>query len=330
MRKSTFLPCLCVLLIFCFACAASPATDPTPTQAPPVAVLLENSPTPTPMATPVPTDPPPTIPPTVTLFELTFSTDAETINLDGIPMENTDALAAALVNFPNLTRVEMDNTGLTDDAIGELTYTFPHIRFVWTIQLRYSRYKLKTDVTAYTTYVSPAAGYPRLTSADVESLKYCTDLMALDLGHNSIDDISFLASLTKLEILILCDNRVSDISVLRNLSELSYIELMMNRVTDVSPLAALTKLRDLHLGSNEISDFSPLYTCTQLERLWVPSQFRDRFPTETAEALKAHLPDCTFMFNYASDDRDNGVWRTHERYDWMKAIFRAGTMAPKL
>ena len=331
----------CILLIaalgLCLACNGSgsaelgPTLQPLPSETPlPIVIEAIPTPAPTPEPTEAPTEAPPTLPPTITLFGREFDTSAETINLDGVPMENTDALFDALRYFPTLTRVEMDNTGLSDDQIGELTYAFPQIRFVWTIQLRYTRYKLKTDVTAYTTYVAPAAGYPRLTSADVESLKYCTDLMALDLGHNSISDLSFLEPLKKLEILILCDNRVSDISVLESLKELSYIELMMNKVTDVSALATLPKLQDLHLGSNLISDFSPLYTCSQLQRLWVPSQFGNTFPKDSRAALEENLPDCTFMFNYEKGDGDNHIWRTHPRYDWMKAIFRAGTVAPKV
>jgi len=301
--------------------------EPTGT---PILVLATQAPTPSPDLTAVPTEAPPTLPPTVTLFGQEFDTSAELINLDGVPMENTEELFAALPSFPNLTRVEMDNTGLTDDQIGELFYAFPQIRFVWTIQLRYRRYKLKTDTTAYTTYVTPSHGYPRLTSEDVQSLRYCTELMALDLGHNSISDISFLEPLTKLEILILCDNRVSDISVLEGLKELSYIELLMNKVTDVSVLATLPKLLDLHLGSNQITDFSPLYACKQLQRLWVPSQFASTFPKESRAALEENLPDCVFMFNYASNDGDNHIWRDHPRYHWMRAIFHAGTVAPKV
>ena len=258
------------------------------------------------------------------LFDRYFSTDAVTVNLDNVPMENTDELFAALPCFHALTRVEMDNTGLTNDQIGELFYAFPGVRFIWTIQLKYPRYRIRTDCRAYSTYVKPAEGFARLTSEDVQALKYCTDLMALDLGHNAISDISFMESLTKLQILILCDNRVTDISVLEFMPELEYAELMMNGITDVSVFQKLPKMLDLHLGSNKIRDFSPLYSCQQLKRLWVPSQFGEAFTSSRQKEIQAQLPDCFIFFNYGP--HGSSPWQDDPRYAWMRAIFKAGTL----
>ena len=46
----------------------------------------------------------------------------------------------------------------------------------------------------------------------VSGLQYCTDLIALDLGHNGIDDLSWLEPLQNLQLLILSDNRMKDIT----------------------------------------------------------------------------------------------------------------------
>ena len=68
--------------------------------------------------------------------------------------------------------------------------------------------------------------YVRLTSADIEVLKYCTDLQALDLGHQAITDISVIGDyLTQLRILILVDNKVNDLTPLSKLKHLHYLEL---------------------------------------------------------------------------------------------------------
>ena len=64
-----------------------------------------------------------------------------------------------------------------------------------------------------------------MTSKDIQVLKYCTDLQALDLGHQRITDLSVIGNYLKdLRILILADNKVSDVSPLANLKHLHYLQ----------------------------------------------------------------------------------------------------------
>ena len=69
-------------------------------------------------------------------------------------------------------------------------------------------------------------------------LKYCTDLRALDIGHQAITDLSVIGEhLTELRVLIIADNKVTDLTPLSNLRHLHYLEFFVNRVSDLSPLA---------------------------------------------------------------------------------------------
>lgn len=52
-----------------------------------------------------------------------------------------------------------------------------------------------------------------------------TNLTELNLGYNSISDISALANLTKLTHLDLCNNNICDISALSNLTDLIKLDL---------------------------------------------------------------------------------------------------------
>ena len=110
-------------------------------------------------------------------------------------------------------------------------------------------------------------------------------LSKLDLGNNSLTDVSFIADLTPyLELLDLSGNDItgSDLAFLENaggmvqlgldsidLSEcqLSFCENMQDlesllarncNLTDISGIQNCTKLRYIVLGFNEISDVSPL------------------------------------------------------------------------
>ena len=66
-----------------------------------------------------------------------------------------------------------------------------------------------------------------------------TRLTDLQLGKNSISDISPLAELTQLTSLSLGGNSISDISVLAGLTQLESLGLSNNDISDVSPLLAL-------------------------------------------------------------------------------------------
>ncbi|MDR1564649.1 MAG: hypothetical protein LBS74_06795 [Oscillospiraceae bacterium] len=255
-----------------------------------------------------------------TIYGKTFATNAETINLDKSEITNLDEFKKSISYFKNLKRAEMNDCGLSNDQMGELVEMYPETKFVWTI--KFSRYRVKTDAIAFSTAVTPGVNSPHLKFKNVEGLKYCTEMEALDLGHNEIEDISFIGGMKNLKILIVADNKVKDISVLANLKELVYIELFLNDIEDTSVFKELPNLKDLNICHNSILDPSPLYECKQLERLWIA---RNRFwDSKTINALRAALPNCKFSFwEYQSTGEG---WRRHPRYYWMRDYFGLGYM----
>jgi len=107
-----------------------------------------------------------------------------------------------------------------------------------------------------------------LTDADMEPLKYLTNLTVLNLGWNQISDIRALAGLTDLTELRLFDNRISDIGALAGLTDLMYLYLDNDQVGDLSPLAGLTHLQLLCMDGNpSISNLGPLSGLTDLDYL---------------------------------------------------------------
>ena len=129
--------------------------------------------------------------------------------------------------------------------------------------------KIRPGMTAFSTLKGRQE--PRYTAEDVAGplTEYCPDLLALDLGHNDVSDLSFLKAWPKLRRLIIVDSKtpVTDISALAELDDLEYVELFMQNITDISALAGKTRLIDLNLAHNDIADLTPLYSCTGLKRL---------------------------------------------------------------
>lgn len=245
-------------------------------------------------------------------------TSSTELDLSGTPADDIALFQATLACFPRLSRLVMcDCEGADNALMEELARTFPYIRFVWRVY--FGKWSLRTDAQAFSTLNSNDS--KRYDSKEFSVLRYCTDLRALDLGHNAITDIGFLEPMTNLKILILADNQISDISPLAKLKKLEYIELFMNNIVDFSPLSGLDRLLDLNLCHNKAVDASPLQSLTQLERLWL-SYNRDMPKSET-KALQEALPNtlCNFTIFYST----HGNWRHHPRYAVVKYIFDHGT-----
>ncbi len=254
----------------------------------------------------------------------TLTSDMETLDLSQTKITDPDELKRAIEKLPKLTRVEMIDCGLDDETMAGLCDAFSNVRFIWEIDLGYWG-KLRTDATAFSTRYqrSEAADKHRMTSEQVQYIRYCTDLIALDLGHQKLTDITFLRPLKKLRVLILADNYISEIGVLAELSELEYIELFMNRITDLSPLENLAYLHDLNVCSNKISDFKPVCAIKTLERFWYA---KNNATSKDHKMLQEALPDC--VLNHTDTGTDGG-WRfsdknkkeRSEREKWKNAFF---------
>ena len=109
----------------------------------------------------------------------------------------------------------------------------------------------------------------KITALKTGDFNGLTALSTLDLGWNSIRDISALAGLTSVTELFLHANSISDISALEDLTSLTQLSLNSNSISDISALAGLTSLTRLDLPYNSISDISVLEGLTSLRELYL-------------------------------------------------------------
>ena len=110
--------------------------------------------------------------------------------------------------------------------------------------------------------------------ADLTGVEHATDLQALVLIENKIQDISPLSALTKLGFLDLGGNQVSDLRPLAALTRLETLHIWRNEIEDISPLAGLVNLKKLSIQNNDIRDFSPLDGLRHLEVVKIKGNFR--------------------------------------------------------
>ncbi|MHC1787256.1 MAG: leucine-rich repeat domain-containing protein [Christensenellales bacterium] len=234
------------------------------------------------------------------------------LDLGAVRVTDLEAFTAFLDSYPQLTRVDMYESRLKHSQIDALAARFPGISFGWTINL-VEDHTIRTDATAFA--INHNNRSRTHSEKDLQMLRYCRDLQALDLGHNKLQDISFLSDLKKLRVLILASNYITDIRPLHNLRNLEYAELFNNYIADFSPLMGLEHLIDLNICFNQTEDFSPLYGLRGLERLWVYNSNNrnsdDPVAPERVAALQAALPDTLIDSTHYST---LGGWRQHPRY----------------
>ena len=248
-----------------------------------------------------------------------FASDSEEIDLSGTPVSDTAEIEAAAGLMPRLKKVVMCDCGLSDEEMDALDRRHASVRFVWAVH--FSVYTLRTDATVFCASDLPNRGYiaPRASSEELSALRYCRDLVALDLGHMMFRDLGFLEGLTHLKYLILVEERFHDISVLGKMQELEYLEIFNNTIDDISPLLNCKALRHLNVGYTRGYDPAPLGEMTWLERLWYPG---NRIEKSEREAIVASLSDTKCYFpTWDEDGSTGGGWRTDEAYYEMRNAF---------
>ena len=240
-------------------------------------------------------------------------------DLSGTPVSDTAEIEAAAGLMPRLKKVVMCDCGLPDEEMDALDRRHASVRFVWAVH--FSVYTLRTDATVFCASDLPNRGYiaPQASSEELSALRYCRDLVALDLGHMMFRDLGFLERLTHLKYLILVEERFHDISVLGKMQELEYLEIFNNTIDDISPLLNCKALRHLNVGYTRGYDPAPLGEMTWLERLWYPG---NRIEKSEREAIVASLSDTKCYFpTWDEDGSTGGGWRTDEAYYEMRNAF---------
>lgn len=245
------------------------------------------------------------------VFDLTDSVvDINHIRLS----DNGDEILALALCMPNLEFLDMDSCGIPNERMAEIRDALPNVKVVWRVWFG-RNYTARTDVERILASKPPEGGL--LINNNVQTLKYCTDVKYLDLGHNGITDISFVSEMKDLEVCIIGLNSWSDISPLSNCTKIEYLEIMDVRLDNLEPLRNMKGLKHLNAANNLfLRDISPLFDL-DLERLWLGCAHN--IPTEQIREFKKQFPDC--RINTTVVDSMSQGWRLHERYKELKETF---------
>ena len=129
---------------------------------------------------------------------------------------------------------------------------------------------------------------------ELQYIMHHDKLLQLTMGKNDgVTTIDSLRYLTKLVYLDIHSNEVSDISVVRNFPKLVKFVIYLNDITDVSPLLNCPELRSLFMHENPVKDFGPLSQMAWLQHLSVDQK---SFSKDQAIALKKALKATDIAF----------------------------------
>lgn len=242
---------------------------------------------------------------TVTRWGKTVSLADESLDFHHITMTDSGAAVRELLEvMPRCTYLDMDLCHVSDTDMAAIRDDFPNVKVVWRVWFGTS-YSVRTDVEKILASRPSAGGI--LTEANTQSLKYCTDVKYLDIGHNpELHSIDFVGYMTKLEVAVVALCHYEDASPLANCKNLEYLEIQTTWVSDLSPLSELTNLRHLNIGYLfDCTDITPLYGLTNLERLWIGAM--TPIPKEQIEEFRRLVPNCEI--NDTIIDPTEGGWR---------------------
>ena len=137
-------------------------------------------------------------------------------------------------------------------------------KVVWTVRLGPS-IALRTDAD---NFMPNHFGVGQLPDSYAYNLRYCEDMVCLDVGHMTLTDISFVEFMPNLKYLILAWTEVQYIEPIRSCKNLVFLELDNSCIRDISPLVDCTALEDLNLGRT-YCDVEPILGMTWLKNVYM-------------------------------------------------------------
>ncbi len=233
-------------------------------------------------------------------FGVTFSLADEVVSFNDIDLrKKLDEVKELLPHLRRVERLEMMNCKIDNETMAALRDEFPQPKIVWSVTIGGYR-PIPTDAIMIKL---SAAGARTLQDKHVKALKYCRELKYIDLGHNKLHNLEFVAYMPDLEVCIMYDP-ISSLKGIENCKKLEYFECFSCMISDLTPLASCTELKHLNLCYNKITDITPLYGLTKLERLWIS---RNKIPNNQIEKFKRLVPGC--VVNTTTHDPTGEGWR---------------------
>ena len=217
-----------------------------------------------------------------TVFGQQLPSDTRELDISGMNFESVEEVEKQAGYLPGLEKLTMCDTKLPYDDIAAFR---EHVRGKCKVifNVKIGQFNVRTDET----WFMPTKFHKDVKDKDVQNLKYCEDMICIDLGHNVMKNLEWVKGTPHLKYLIVADGPLQDVTPLGTLKELKFLELFMTDIRDISPLVGCTALEDLNVARIP-ADVRPLAEMTWLKNLWISG---GRVPKEDVAYLQEKLPN---------------------------------------
>ena len=231
---------------------------------------------------------------------VTVPTNAEEIDISNHVFADTAEVERYIRCFTGLKKVVMCECGIESAEMDALNRRYEDIRFVWSVEL--GGILFRTDAVHFT----PNRWGLKLTDENIYDLRYCTDMVCVDIGHaEEVTNCEWAAFMPNLKYLILAQTKITDLTPLSGLKKLVFLELFQSSVRDYSPLLGCTALEDINL-SYTYGDPTPISQMPWLKRIWWSGWWWGQ------NVLTQSHPHAQMEFHNVSST--GGAWREGKHY----------------
>ena len=235
-----------------------------------------------------------------------YRTDSTAIDITNCPTTVAE-VETLLPFFPNLNWLDMSWCSIADEEMDAFNRRYPDIKILWSMQI--GLVTLRTDAIYFFPAIINEMNLP--SNEELKKLRFCTDMIAVDIGHSKATECEWVESMPHLKYLILADTKITDLTPLSSLKELIYLELFSMDLHDYSPLLECTALQDLNISST-YADPEPLTQMTWLHTLMWNFVMEDPVLAEKAVLLEDQLPDTNVIIQTWRNI--GGLWRHIPNY----------------
>ena len=248
-------------------------------------------------------------------FGTTYRDDVTEIELEKMYFTSLEEVEQQASYFPSLEKLALlfcgyDEKNLFDD---ETMAAFrekmrPEYKVVWSMDL-YGMI-IRTDDL----YFMPNKYGVKVSNYQLPRLRYCEDMLCVDLGHHNIVDLSFVEGMPHLKYFICIDSNLLYIEPLSTCKELIYCELFWTPIADYTPLLGCTALEDLNVARTK---GDPMVF---KDMPWLKNLYVNGFAINAEERaeLEAALPN-TYI-KYCDYELTANGWRDLPNYFAMREL----------
>jgi len=191
--------------------------------------------------------------------------NTEEVDFTDLTVTSIEEVEQGLSYFPNVKHVFLGEPDIDNEEIAAFRErNRENYKVVWVVDLS-GKMKVRTDID---NFMPSRDGWGYVRDGEIDNIRYCEEIMCMDIGHMGVKDVSFLETLTNLEYLILAHTEVQYIDAIRNCKKLKFLELDWSCIRDLSPLVECTALEDLNIG-NTFPDITPVLEMTWLKNLYM-------------------------------------------------------------